>query len=294
LIAFSASDNNHEQIFVIDPNGEVPPISLTRVLKTNTHSTEPDWSPSGDHIAFMASVELFTNDVWIMRSDGTEHREIVHEARAEDREHSIISDPVWSPDGSVIAYVDMSKGAVCLAIADGDDGGCIDPDSHVSRHADWTPDGLHIVFQDGQQQISIMDDDGLNVRILASNANDNSNYAPSVSPDGTRIVFDHDLRGPNEVWIMNLDGSDKRFVVEGRCPAWSPDSKQIAFSVDGSDVSVINADGTGLHTIFHSNLLRGIGEFAWSPILSDGTATPSSTWGETKASPTGYGVLRGG
>lgn len=49
----------------------------------------------------------------------------------------------------------------------------------------------------------------------------------SVSPDGTRIVFDRstarDNTGTSDVWIMNRDGSGQQLLArDGYAPAWSP------------------------------------------------------------------------
>lgn len=52
---------------------------------------------------------------------------------------------------------------------------------------------------------------------------------PSVHPDGERIVFEFN----QQIWEMNLDGSDLREAVYGglalRYPTWSPDGSSIAY-----------------------------------------------------------------
>lgn len=56
---------------------------------------------------------------------------------------------------------------------------------------------------------------------------------PRFSPDGQRIAFTSDRGGGDNVWIMNLDGSDKRQVTKEdfrllNQPTWSPDGRFIA------------------------------------------------------------------
>jgi Tol biopolymer transport system component len=64
--------------------------------------------------------------------------------------------------------------------------------------------------------------------------------------------------GASGLYISSVDGSDPVFLVNGARPAWSPDSRHIAFHADGY-VHVINADGSGLVRI-----TPGITP-AWSP-----------------------------
>src|SRR5439155_10783163 len=55
--------------------------------------------------------------------------------------------------------------------------------------------------------------------------------APLFSPDGRLIVFNrarkHDA---SELWVMSADGSGQRKLASsGSAPAWSPDSRRIAY-----------------------------------------------------------------
>ncbi len=79
---------------------------------------------------------------------------------------------------------------------------------------------------------------------------------PTWSPDGTQIAFTSPRDNNNEIYVMNVDGTDPADVtrltdnafVEDH-PAWSPDGAQIAFASprDGDfEIYVINAaDGVG-------------------------------------------------
>src|SRR3954468_15386666 len=56
---------------------------------------------------------------------------------------------------------------------------------------------------------------------------------PRFSPDGQRIAFVSDRGGGDNIWIMNVDGSDKRQLTKEdfrllNQPSWSPDGRFIA------------------------------------------------------------------
>lgn len=56
---------------------------------------------------------------------------------------------------------------------------------------------------------------------------------PRFSPDGRRIAFTSDRGGGDNIWIMNVDGSDKRQLTKEEFrllnqPSWSPDGRFIA------------------------------------------------------------------
>jgi Tol biopolymer transport system component len=52
---------------------------------------------------------------------------------------------------------------------------------------------------------------------------------PRFSRDGKRILYTTLRGGFPEVWLMNRDGSEPRFVTQGSQGSWAPDGKSIVF-----------------------------------------------------------------
>jgi Tol biopolymer transport system component len=80
--------------------------------------------------------------------------------------------------------------------------------------------------------------DGSGQHVIADGSHDETE--PTWSPDSDRLAF---LRG-DEVWVIDADGSDERFVAERAhgTPHWSSDGDTIVFP-RGPSMYVVPADG---------------------------------------------------
>jgi Tol biopolymer transport system component len=114
---------------------------------------------------------------------------------------------------------------------------------------------------------------------------------PRISPDGSMIAFNAtDSTGVNRIWIRSLDALHARSLAgtEGAMrPFWSPDSRYIAFMMDGKLRKML-ATGGPAQTLAETGS-RGDG--TWSPegvILFDGSAHDS-----VRMVPAGGGVPAG-
>ena len=64
------------------------------------------------------------------------------------------------------------------------------------------------------------------------------NVYPRFSPDSRRIAYLHQERGLNSLWVVNIDGSGRRRVVQEENDSspdhfcWSPDGKSLAYKIE--------------------------------------------------------------
>ena len=96
------------------------------------------------------------------------------------------------------------------------------------------------------------------------------NVSPSISPDGSRILFERVWNGVSDIYVMNIDGSGVTPLTQNSgsnmSPAWSPSGAQIVFASDrdgDSEIFVMNANGTGVTQLTFNTVLDL--EPAWSP-----------------------------
>ena len=119
----------------------------------------------------------------------------------------------------------------------------------------WSPDGKRIAFIGGvyenfsaNPRLLVLELASGKVRRLTNLFGFHVGSAPSWSPDGRRIAFSHCPAKPGDetwgtcaIWSVRVDGTGARKVGpssrdDAYAPVWSPDGKQIAYSLHRSAV----------------------------------------------------------
>lgn len=229
-ISFVSIDSNAQQLVVITPSGQtlatypLPAAPLYAKLSPDhtmialndlssklwvenlrDHSSRVilgasqaagslDWSSDGRQLLF--DNDYSHDEAWVANADGSSAHAI--------SDDSLVFVPVWSPDGSRIAY-DSRR----------DDGG-----------------------NQGHYRLYIVNADGTGtheVPIPVLNVNDDMGR-PAWSPDGGQLAFERYVAGTagtGSIWIVNVDGTGARQLTPAgspQMPSWSHDGKTIAYA----------------------------------------------------------------
>jgi Tol biopolymer transport system component len=111
-IAFDARD----KIFTIDADGSNQKVLLNG--RSGSGPATPSWSPDGTKLAYFntpGAPSNFTAEVWTMNTNGSQKHRLYHSACCLSRWAS----PIWSPDGTKIAFAATSAHGTNVINSDG-------------------------------------------------------------------------------------------------------------------------------------------------------------------------------
>lgn len=176
----------------------------------------PAYSPDGSHIAFQGCGPIATYThaafdggrcaIFVMNADGTG---VTRLTRARGGNF----DPVFSPDGSLIAYDDGANGShhVDIMNVDGTDQHRLTPSSLDAGLPAFSPDGLEIAFTGNidlpHSSIYMITPDGVWLHRLTNPPIGANETGPAYSPTGGSITFASSRSGGAELWKMDAFGS---------------------------------------------------------------------------------------
>jgi Tol biopolymer transport system component len=144
--------------------------------------------------------------------------------------------PVWSPDGSELAFVGGDQALfrydIYVMKANGTGIRQVTHDGGPKGELAWSPNGKWLAYSDSEalEEIHL---DGTGERRVAAYA-----IEPDFSPSGRRIAYANgEAAFYSSVYVMRPDGSKKTPVALPRgneslgAPTWSPGGEKLAFSV---------------------------------------------------------------
>ena len=147
-----------------------------------------------------------------------------------------IISPVWSPDGSRLAYVSFENKKPVVYVHSLASGQRIVVANFKGSNSApaWSPDGRKlavVLSKEGGSQIFTVNADGSGVQRLTTSSGINTE--PFFSPDGQSIYFTSDRGGSPQIYRSSINGGDaQRITFEGSynvSPRISPDGKSMAF-----------------------------------------------------------------
>lgn len=220
----------------------------------------PRWSPDGSRIVFVVKYNGGGTGIYLINADGSGLSQLVSADRPElhrDREAPALGWPVWSPDGSAVAFtVTYSNGDSQVA--------AINVSSNAIRQVagwkrnsgpdyepvaeEWSPDGSLMALEMKSRRLTL---------VQTSDGSDDTTFGSGWlggwGADG-RIYFSQlensNSRFQSPVYSANRQGNSEAFAdgtLIGWLPRWSPDGKHI-YVTQGQNgpYAVADADGTNV------------------------------------------------
>ncbi|MEO8885435.1 MAG: DPP IV N-terminal domain-containing protein, partial [Mucilaginibacter sp.] len=160
----------------------------------------PAVSPDGKYLAFLSEKNLFTIDLYLADAKtGRVLRKLTSKISNThiDEFNFIESAGTWSPDGKRFAFSVFNKGRNRMLVVDVASGTVVDDVSMGKAvqfsNLSWSPNGKDIVFQglaEGQGDLYLYNFDKKTITQLTNDKY--SDYQPSFSRDGKKIIFSSD------------------------------------------------------------------------------------------------------
>jgi serine/threonine-protein kinase len=156
--------------------------------------------------------------------------------------------PVWSPDGTRLAFRKFDPNSIFWQSADGSGAAeRLTTEEHTMRPTSWSPDGKTLAYTsdgpNGQSEIGLLMLDG--DRSTRPFLQTPFNVAGAAfSPNGRFVAYNSDESGRNEIYVRSFSGPGGKWQISndgGVQPVWARDGRAL-FYRDGDKMMAAPVD----------------------------------------------------
>lgn len=210
-------------------------------------------SLSRDGRAMAYSALTLNSNLWSLRLSAS--GEALGNAKPLTFETGRNSRPLFSPDGSLVAYSRWRPGGsedIWVIGADGRNAAQVTTDPAVESRPSWFPDGRRIAYfsnRGGKGSVRAISRETGKEELLFDGEGELD--SPRLSPDGRFLAYSARREGALNVWLVEWGRSPARQLTTDReligWPSWSPDGRFLAAQVKRgaeTQVALVPVDGS--------------------------------------------------
>jgi Tol biopolymer transport system component len=221
-------------------------------------ASAPVWSPDGSLLAYR------------YRDNSSKYRIGIYDIETGDKaaltEEANISEnrPSWSFDGGQVALLRDEGSGWNVWVTNRSTGSLTQVTSNGASDARLSPDGKKIAYfgPDGLSYVNLVNGDEINLDPQAEN------YSFDWSPDNQRLVFVSWRTGNANLFVWSVETGSQNQITDSTAyetdPRWSPNGKEILFSVEEETLSIALTSWDGQGTRIIQKDIDQLGYLVWA------------------------------